>query len=270
MKTTKLARATLTKATLVVLSIIFISLIFICLSSAVDPKNVAAVWLFDEGSGNVATDSSGNGNDGEFIGDPEWCDGVFDKALEFDGTNDVIEVPHSRELAITDEITITVWVKFFEFKDCGIISRSIDGGGDGDYFISQGCCAPGEKKVMFSISGLGSAAKGGDLKDDEWYHVAGTYDGAEVRTYVDGEVAGKAGRGGAIPDSNWPVLIGSYAGHGYKFHGILDDIAIFNAALEEDDIVKIMNEGLDVALGYAAVSPKEKLTTIWGKIKAEN
>ena len=268
MKTT-LARATLAKATLVALSIILVSLIFTSPGSAkIAPKTVAGVWLLDEGSGTVATDSSGNGNDGEITGNPKWVEGVFGKALELDGSSYLVRVPFSESLAIEDEITITVWAKWNQFGDCGLISRSADGQGDGDYFISQGCCNPGEKMVMFS-AGTASGAKGGSLETDEWFHVAGTFDGTEVLTWLNGEVVGNSS-GGNLALHEWDVLIGSYAGKGYKFNGVLDDIAIFNAALEEDDIVKIMNEGLDVALGYAAVSPKEKRTTIWGKIKAEN
>ena len=62
-------KATLARLTLV-WCIIFVSLIFTGLSSALDPETIAGVWLFDEGSGDVAIDSSPNGNDGEFVGDP--------------------------------------------------------------------------------------------------------------------------------------------------------------------------------------------------------
>ena len=49
-------------------------------------------WRLDEGSGTIAYDSSGNGNDGTIIGDPQWVAGKNGQALDFDGTEDYIDV----------------------------------------------------------------------------------------------------------------------------------------------------------------------------------
>ena len=66
--------------------------------------DLVAHWRFDEGSGTVAIDSSGNGNDGTLKGDPQWVAGMYGAALEFDSDdyvdcgNDAIEhrLRHSR------------------------------------------------------------------------------------------------------------------------------------------------------------------------------
>ena len=60
----------------------------------IDPENIMGMWLFDEGKGGVATDSSKQGNDGEIHG-AKWVDGKFGKALEFDGANNWVEVPRA-------------------------------------------------------------------------------------------------------------------------------------------------------------------------------
>jgi len=84
---------------------------FVCLSflfclvtapanSAIDKSSIVAVWLFDEGSGQVAHDSSENGNDAEFQGQPKWVDGKFSKALWFNGSTDYIAAPDSESLDI--------------------------------------------------------------------------------------------------------------------------------------------------------------------------
>ena len=68
------------------------SFIFICQASAkIDEENVMGVWLFDEGSGDTASDSSPNGFDGEIVG-PKWEDeGIFGSCLEFDGVDDYVD-----------------------------------------------------------------------------------------------------------------------------------------------------------------------------------
>ena len=72
---------------LMLASLIVLSLMFAGVSSAeLDPKTVVGMWLFDEGKGDTAVDSSENGNDGELVNGPKWVkDGQFGSALEFDG-----------------------------------------------------------------------------------------------------------------------------------------------------------------------------------------
>ena len=50
-----------------------------------DVEGAVAIWLFDEGRGDKVSDASGNGNDGEFVNNPEWVEGKFGDALDFDG-----------------------------------------------------------------------------------------------------------------------------------------------------------------------------------------
>lgn len=49
------------------------------------PEGLLLYLSFDEGTGNIAGDFSGHGNDGELVDGPTWVDGHDGKALEFDG-----------------------------------------------------------------------------------------------------------------------------------------------------------------------------------------
>ena len=46
----------------------------------INAEDITGMWLFDEGGGTVATDSSQYGNDGTIHG-ATWVDGKFGKAL---------------------------------------------------------------------------------------------------------------------------------------------------------------------------------------------
>ena len=73
---------------------------------------LVAHWEFDDGSGTNAVDSSGNGHDGTLQGDPQWVDGMIGSgALSFDGSDGLVDVGHDESLSMTDDLTITVWVK---------------------------------------------------------------------------------------------------------------------------------------------------------------
>ena len=56
--------------------------------------DLVGYWKLDEGSGTTASDSSGNGNDGQLVGSPAWPTGVFGGAPHFPPSPDTVVVPH--------------------------------------------------------------------------------------------------------------------------------------------------------------------------------
>ena len=75
----------------------------------IEMDTVTGLWLFDEGSGDTAMDSSDSGLDATIAGSPAWVNGVFGSGLELDGVGAYVEVPaHTNP---TDAITVSLWVK---------------------------------------------------------------------------------------------------------------------------------------------------------------
>jgi hypothetical protein len=74
--------------------------------------NLVAHWKFDDGSGTTAQDSSGNGYDGTLFGEPKWVAGQIGGALEFDGTNDYVELPIGSLISSLTSSTFATWVDF--------------------------------------------------------------------------------------------------------------------------------------------------------------
>lgn len=68
-----------------------------------------AYWSFDEGSGDIAYDGSGHGNDGTIYG-ASWTSGVSGHALSFDGYDDFVDVGYLPQLQNTDELTVSCWI----------------------------------------------------------------------------------------------------------------------------------------------------------------
>jgi hypothetical protein len=119
-------------------------------------------------------------------------------------------------------------------------------------------------------------ANGGDRKftrgDDplpegKWVQVAGTYDGKQLKVYVDGELAKASDVSGNPWASTEQVYIAADPGCGNRcqWNGIIDEIAVFNVTLSDNDI-KDLVRGYE---GASAVSSTGKLATIWGDLKAD-
>ena len=92
-------------------SLVFVlGLVWIGPAEAADP-GLVGWWKFDEGSGAIAADSSGNGMDGTLVSDPVWRqDGVHNGCLFFDGAQSHVRVPNQDSLNPGDgSFTFVFW-----------------------------------------------------------------------------------------------------------------------------------------------------------------
>ena len=212
-------------------------------AQAADP-DLAAYWKFDDGSGTTAFDSSGNGNDGVFVGDPKWVTGKLGGALEFDG-DDYLNCGNGDSLQIQDEITIAFWFQVEAFQNTW---EAFMAKGDNSYRTSRGDGSGNATHMGIS----GTSTGGGNgwfngtviVTDGQWHHMAATYDGAEGRIYIDGELDVTSPGTGQINISNYDFWIGNNSQQTGRFlHGLLDDVRIYSRALNEAEILGVMAGG---------------------------
>ena len=81
-------------------------------------------WTFDDGAGTTAADSSGNGHDGTLTNmdaATDWTTGIVGGALEFDGSNDSVDLGRPAELEALQGLTLSAWI-YNETNTGGAIS----------------------------------------------------------------------------------------------------------------------------------------------------
>lgn len=87
-------------------------------------------------------------------------------------------------------------------------------------------------------------ASSGAVQDDQWHHVGATYDGSAMRLYLDGAEVGSLAAGGLIAEERThPVVFGAGGGAPYEydpFVGLLDDIRIYQSALDRSGVQGVM------------------------------
>jgi len=158
--------------------------------AAVDPATVAGMWLFDDGAGDVAKDSSGNGLDADLIDGPSWVTGKFGGALEFDGGGAHVVVPDHENPS--EAITVSIWAKsntetwnvhgwMFEKRDAYMFHPIADGTTVSWIFCNGGCW-----NLPFTWT---TGAVGPD-DITQWHMYTGTFDSAtgDWKLYIDGIV----------------------------------------------------------------------------------
>ena len=237
----------------------------------IDPETVVGMWLFEEGAGDVAKDTSEAGNDGDIVGPKKWKDGKFGKALEFDGNGVYVQV-EANDSIILEELTIVAWANLEPSQGARWQSIMMRGQNPRNYLL---CVDRDSQKLQLSITKGAPGAWGGPIAGpiitgDGWHHLAGVIgEKAGLVAYTDGEEVGKQPYAKPSLDADPDRMrIGDGSSGGHQCEGLLDEVALFNVALEQDDIKTIMNDGLESATGLLAVEPESKLTTIWGKLKA--
>lgn len=231
-------------------------------SAEIDPSSVVGIWLFDDGTGSVAMDSSGNNNHGTVVNAPIWVDGRFGGALAFDGTGNCVSTGQ-KLLNGRREFTVVAWVKPGNITSnrIGIIGQN-----DSPEF---GFINP--DTVMLWTPTAGGNENPYPHPPGEWHHVAAVATREFTKVYVDGEATTKEGNWPNHGRSDFNVNIGGcgvWDGDGNWFTGSIDEVGLFHAPLTDDDVADIMNNGLQVF--GVAVEPAGKIAVTWGMLKREN
>ena len=233
-------------------------------------------WSFDKNTvkGNTVQDIWGD-QDAEMIGKIEIVQGKFGEAVQLEGgagsrvqmTDDIkkAELP-------TEGMTVEVWVWDEQFIEWGgyIVAVQDNGPFEKGWLL-------GTRWKAFSFALSSDDADDGDglltylnsvntYDMGEWHHVVGTYDGAEMKIYVNGKLENTSdAQSGVI---NYPdrvfFSIGSYKDDNEDFvhKGMIDEVRLYDRALSEEEISNNLEaEGL-------AVEAAGKLSLTWGQIKA--
>ncbi len=204
------------------------------------PEGLIAYWAFDEGAGNVALDSSGNGNNGTIQGNPQWVTGQIGSALDFDGDGDFVDCGNDAIFDVTEELTIAVWVNLRSIP--GDWRAIIAKGDDAWRLATNGAAQTMDFAWTGSSRNYMNVASTTALSFNEWYHVCGVYSNADGgRIYVDGTDEAFVADTGGITTGTYPVYIGDNSQNTGRFwDGLIDDLQVYARALSPDEIRKAM------------------------------
>ncbi len=237
------------RSTNVLLALVVLFATTICVQ-AQDP-DLLGWWKFDDGTGTIAVDSSGNGHDGVFIQDPEWVAGKFGSALLFDGRGGErvslggLDIP-------SGQMTIACWFKANNLdtpgQDPRMVSKAFGGGNNDHIWMFSSSRQGGEKLLRFRLKTNDgqdtSEIKAGTFEVGEWIHGAIWWDGTDMKIYKNGEEVGAIAKGGTSVALD-PAVQGAIGNQpigaeNRPFDGIIDDVRIYTKALTEAEFQDVM------------------------------
>lgn len=204
-------------------------------------------WLrFDESSGTVASDASGNANNGVLfnMNSGAWGPGLYNGALTFNGVNNYVEISN----ALRQDFTIACWIKTAQtfpvaensYDGTGIIWADV-GGPANDFIFGATRSAAGVNRLSFFTGGGVETSISGttEISSGQWTHIAATRDGTtgEMKIYVDGQLdATGMGSSGSALNANPVIHIGGNTLDGRYFAGVIDDVRLYSRVLSSSEI----------------------------------
>ena len=199
-------------------------------------EGLIAWWRFDEGSGSVANDSAGNGNNGNLVGSPMWVDGQTGKALEFNGVKDYVDTPVDVQPRAMSSTTWTAWV--YPMRVNFHERQFILSDNTGDWGRSIFVAADAARFGVFTGDDHPWLVAPADV--NQWQFVAVVYTPDNIQFYRNGVAYSWDHRPKGMI-SRHPLQIGRNPGFGGFYKGRVDDVRIYNRALSEAEIRAIQN-----------------------------
>ncbi|MFH0920724.1 MAG: LamG-like jellyroll fold domain-containing protein, partial [Fibrobacterota bacterium] len=179
-------------------------------------------------------DISGNALHGAPIGASVTTSGKSGNAYSFDGSNDYILVPDAAALEGMANFSMEAWIKPTVLGSYNTIVNK-------RYCYLLTVDNTGKLQVYFGTgAGWGSltVTSAGAVTTGSWYHIAMTYNGTTVKTYINGiQDANTGAKTGTIATNTDPVEIGYRALEASQpFSGTMDEVVIYHQALTDSAI----------------------------------
>lgn len=161
-------------------------------------------------------------------------------SADFDGVNDYVKTPQTvlTNMISADEFTISGWIRTTTGNK--YIYSAGSGGTHLGIAIGFDVLTSGELRCFVGYSGSApQAISTGTVDDGNWQHVACTYDGTTIKTYINGVQDGSV----SAPSPVWGSTDTSYiARQGTKyFNGDMDEIHYYDKILDATNISNLYN-----------------------------
>jgi len=228
-------------------------------------EDLVGYWRLDESSGTTATDTTGNNNGtyqsnntAQILRSPPIVapDGPklinnLGKALQFDGSDDVLEIIDT-DTFDTANYTIETWVKLDSIANMTILGRTNSNGLSSQFSHLLHTDATGKfyHYTYDNVAASGKTALGSvTAVAGQWYHLAGTYDADTdtMKLYVDGQLQATTTGVGTPWPSGDRYQIGPNAAANNDFDGQMAEFRVWSSARTDAEIADSYNQALNPA-----------------------
>jgi fibronectin type 3 domain-containing protein len=218
-------------------------------------------WKFDEGSGVIASDSSGNNNFGVLAASPTWVTPgkVGPSALQFNAASlQSVSVSDSASLDQTQGLSITAWIKASDWNGNRRLVQKGDSDNQYRLLVENGV-------FKFDLTGVGTLTTALP-PTGSYVHVAGTWNGSTMAIYFNGVLKASLAATGTNATTTDSLTIAGKNGSGTAgdyFQGTMDDVRVYNRGLSVSEIAVVMALPLGIPQGVTALATNAQVSLTW-------
>lgn len=209
-------------------------------------------WTIPDDSTNSNTGTSSGMTQANLVqSDLSFTSGYSPYALDFDGTNDYIDLgtyTQGTGLALNADMSISAWIKTSNLSSTQVvICNYTSGSSGGGYCIEMNRQGNGQYGILYNGATVGLQGST-ILSSNTWYHIVMTRTGTSgnwsYNLYLNGNPDGSA-TNVAQNFGNGSVAIGRFGAYdGGYFNGSISNVSVWNAALTSSQVSEIYNEGV--------------------------
>jgi glycerophosphoryl diester phosphodiesterase len=219
---------------------------YIFIHKHLSTKSIAYYSLDNLQQDSVVTDATQNMNNGIIKNGAVLTQGYLCNALQFDGVDDHVSFQPSPSFDINgNAVTVSLWAKLDYLPSDLPCSWGPLFDSDGDNYVLYE--DRGNKELRFKVTTNSTAERPGipeaSLKTGQWLHIVGVYDGTQARIYLNGIVKDIHTISGDVKTGQQAYLGRSGNVNPCYFKGSIDNVQIFNLALNSDEILDLFNSG---------------------------
>jgi hypothetical protein len=158
--------------------------------------------------------------------------------LSFDGVDDYLVITHEINLSIAKH-SLSLWLKIASRGTRAVIMKDKHQGENYSIWTNDNLL----QSQFYHNSGL-SKVRSNDKLLDEFYNIVVTYNGSNLKIFSNSTLENQI-VATSLPTTDFePLYIGFDGGYGYgKFHGLIDDVRIYDRALSAEEVQALYNLG---------------------------
>ncbi|MFH1014129.1 MAG: LamG-like jellyroll fold domain-containing protein, partial [Thermoplasmatota archaeon] len=196
-------------------------------------------------------DVSGNGYNGTALnGSAPTTNGKYNGAFQFDGSNDLINVS---AIQYGQAFTVSTWIKPTAWGTSGdqyihnIFANEQSEGSTFSFRIGSKGLSSLRQKIAIAIyqgGGANDYESNSNLVLDTWQHVAATWDGSNVRFYINGVLDRTQSASITMDEGSNVFMVGHSPDYNRPYEGFIDELFVYNHTLSDGEIYQLYTSNL--------------------------
>lgn len=200
-------------------------------------SNLKAWYKLDEGTGASVADSSDSRYNGTQTG-ALWVTGKSGNALSFSGSSSSYMQVSGFGANIGSNFTLYAWIKAAQARTGYhvFLAKGPKNTGHYELYINTG-----DGVFRFYSPDIGDYGSTVAVDDNLWHQVAVTYNGSQMKFYVDGTLRNTVTASGTVTSETEIFRLGTLTDSTFAYGGFVDSVRIYNKPMEQTEIRSLYN-----------------------------